>query len=129
MTQAHISLGSSAHHEAKALEQSTGPELTEITIRETFTGNIAGESFVHALQLRRSDGSASQVSMQRFLGTLGGRKGSFVLQGSGIVENGKIKAAWRIVLDSGTEDLVDVQGGFEGEFGKGSKATLDYWFP
>jgi hypothetical protein len=68
--------------------------------------------------------------MQRFRGKLGGRQGTFVLQGSEIVENGKIKATWFVVPGSATGDLSGLrgEGGFEGRFGKGSAGTLDYWF-
>jgi hypothetical protein len=66
------------------------------------------------LQILRDDKSASLVSTQRFHGKLGGHQGTFVLQGSELVENGKITARG--------------EGGFEGDFGKGSDATLDYWF-
>jgi uncharacterized protein DUF3224 len=68
--------------------------------------------------------------MQRFLGKLGGRQGTFVLQGSETVENGKIKATWFVVPESGTGALAGLrgEGGFEGDFGKGSKGTLEYWF-
>ena len=38
--------------------------------------------------------------MQRFRGKLGGREGTFVLQGSEIVENGKITATWFVVPGS-----------------------------
>jgi hypothetical protein len=59
--------------------------------------------------------------MQRFRGELGGREGTFVLQGQEIVENGKIKATWFVVPRSGTGDLSGLhgEGGFEGDFGKG----------
>jgi hypothetical protein len=82
------------------------------------------------LQVRRDHKSASLVSMQRFTGKLGGRQGSFVLQGAETVENDKIKASWFVVPGSGTGDLAGLrgEGGFEGEFGKGSEGTLDYWF-
>jgi hypothetical protein len=102
----------------------------EMRLSETFTGDIDGKSPVRALQLLRDDHSASLVSMQRFRGKLGGRQGTFVLQGSEIVENGKIKATWFVVPGSGTGDLSGLrgEGGFEGDFGKGSDATLDYWF-
>ena len=64
------------------------------------------------------------------VGKLDGRQGTFVLQGQEIVENGKIKATWFVVPGSGTGDLSGLrgEGGFEGDFGKGSDATLDYWF-
>ena len=47
-----------------------------------------------------------------------------------IVENGKIIATWAVVPGSGTRDLCGLrgEGGFEGDFGKGSDAWLDYWF-
>ncbi|HET7831495.1 MAG TPA: DUF3224 domain-containing protein [Gallionella sp.] len=116
--------------EAKPCDQTVSPELLEIRLSETFTGDIDGESSVWALQIRRDDHSASMVSVQRFHGKLGGRQGSFVLQGSEIVENGKIRATWFVVPRSGTGDLVGLrgEGGFEGDFGKGSDGSLDYWY-
>lgn len=116
--------------EATPYDQSGGPALMEIHLNETFSGDIDGESPVRALQVRRDDQSASLVSMQRFHGKLGGRQGSFVLQGQETVEKGKIKATWIVVPGSGTGELSGLrgEGGFEGDFGKGSEGTLDYWF-
>jgi len=116
--------------EAKPYDQSARPALMEIRINERFTGDIDGESMVRALQVKRDDHSSSLVSMQRFRGKLGGRQGTFVLQGSETVENGKIKATWFVVRGSGTGALSGLhgEGGFEGHFGKGSDGTLDYWF-
>ena len=100
----------------------------DIHLTETCSGDIDGESPVRALQLLRDDKSACLVSMQRFRGKLGGRAGRFVLQGSEIVESGKISATW--VVGSGTGDLAGLrgEGGFVGRFGEGSEGTLDYWF-
>ena len=116
--------------EAKQYDQTVGSALTEIRLSETFTGDIDGESTVRALQLQRDDRSASLVSMQRFSGKLGARQGTFVLQGSEIVENGTIEATWFVVPGSGTGDLSGLhgEGGFQGSFGKGSEGWLDYWF-
>ena len=115
--------------EAKPYE-TTSPTLVEIHIREEFSGDIDGESSVRALQVQRDDKSSSMVSMQRFIGRLGGRHGTFVLQGKETVESGKIKATWFVVPGSGTGDLSGLrgEGGFEGDFGKGSDGWLDYWF-
>jgi hypothetical protein len=116
--------------EAKPYDQTANPALMEIHLNETFTGDIEGESPVRALQVLRDDHSASLVSVQRFRGKLAGRQGTFVLQGQETVENGKIKATWFVVPGSGTGDLSGLrgEGGFEGDFGKGSDGTLDYWF-
>jgi hypothetical protein len=125
--QARITVLSS---EAKPYDQSAGPALIEIRLNETFIGDIEGESPVRALEVMRDDRSASLVSLQRFHGKLCGRQGTFVLQGQETVENGKIKATWFVVPGSGTGDLSRLrgEGGFEGDFGKGSDATLEYWF-
>jgi hypothetical protein len=110
--------------------ETTSPTLVEIHISEKFLGDIDGESSVRALQMQRDDKFASMVSMQRFIGKLGGRQGTFVLQGKETVESGKIKALWFVVPGSGTGDLSGLrgEGGFEGDFGKGSDGWLDYWF-
>jgi Protein of unknown function (DUF3224) len=115
---------------AEPIDHGAGPALMELHLSETFTGDIEGESTVSALQIQSGKDHASMVSMQRFLGKLGGRKGTFVLQGSEIVENGRIKATWFVVPGSATGELAGLrgEGGFAGEFGKGSRATLDYWF-
>jgi hypothetical protein len=70
------------------------------------------------------------VSMQWFRGQLSGRNGSFVLQGSEVIDRGKIEAAWFVVPGSGTGELAGLrgEGGFAGDFGQGSTGTLDYWF-
>jgi hypothetical protein len=96
--------------EAQPYDQTASPALMEIRINETFTGDIDGESPVRALQVLRENKSANLVSLQRFRGKLGGRQGTFVLQGSEVVENGKIKATWFVVPGSGTGDLSGLRG-------------------
>lgn len=116
--------------EAKPFDETASPVLVDIRLSETFSGDINGDSTVRALEVRRDDRSTSMVSVQRFHGTLAGRQGTFVLQGSETVEHGKIKAHWFVVPRSGTGELSGLrgEGGFEGEFGKGSDGSLEYWF-
>jgi hypothetical protein len=116
--------------ESKPYDETSGLALTELRLTETFTGDIEGKSPVRALQFLRGDKSASLVSLQRFCGKIGGRQGSFVLQGSEIVEKDKIKATWFVVPQSATSELSGLcgEGGVEGKFGKGSCGWLDYWF-
>lgn len=125
ITGKHAGIRGTGHSSSRSRRSRLNDRITE-----TFTGDIDGESIVQALQVRRDDRSASMVSMQRFRGRLGGRQGTFVLQGSEIIENGKIKATWFVVPRSGTGDLSGLrgEGGFEGDFGKGSDGTLNYWF-
>jgi uncharacterized protein DUF3224 len=117
-------------HESEPFDDTNEPLLAELRLWERFSGQIEGESIVRALQVRNGDGSVSQVSLQRVAGSLGGRKGTFVLQGSGTVQGGDVGATWFVVPGSATDDLAGLRGkgGFEGTFGKGSTATLEYWF-
>ena len=116
--------------QAEPYDQTAVPALVELHLSETFTGDMDGSSPVRALQVQGADKSARLVSLQRFSGKLGGRQGTFVLQGSEIVVGGKIDATWFVVPGSGTDALFGLrgEGGFKGEFGKGSEGTLDYWF-
>ena len=124
---AKISVQSS---KANPYDHAAGPQLLELRLTETFTGDIEAESPVRALQVLRDDKSACLVSLQRVSGKLDGREGTFVLQGSETVENGRIEATWIVVPGSGTGDLAGLrgEGGFEGQFGQGSVGTLEYWF-
>jgi len=118
------------HSEVVPYDQADSPALVEIHLSETFRGDINGVSAVRALQARRDDGTATMIMLQRFEGTLGKLRGKFVLQGSALVENGKIRATWSVIPRSGTDELSGLrgEGGFEGDFGKGSTGTLEYWF-
>ena len=116
--------------ETEPYDQTTGPALVEVRLLETFSGDIEAQSPVRALQVLRDDKSAVLVSLQRVRGRLGGRAGTFVLQGQETVAHGRITATWSVVPGSGTGELAGLrgEGGFAGEFGQGSDATLDYWF-
>jgi hypothetical protein len=116
--------------EAHPYDQTASPALFEVHLSETFSGNIDGVSPVRALQVRRDHRFASLVSLQRFRGKLDGRAGTFVLQGQESVEDGRVTGKWFVVPGSGTDELLGLrgEGGFEGRFGEGSDATLDYWF-
>jgi hypothetical protein len=117
-------------HESEPFDDQSTPALVELRLWERFTGDIEAESTVRALQLRDGSGAVRQVSLQRVTGTLGDREGTFVLQGSGTVQDGAIASTWFVVPGSGTGDLAGLrgEGGFEGKFGQGSTATLDFWF-
>jgi hypothetical protein len=56
------------------------------------------------------EGSAGYVAMERITGTLGGRKGSFTLQHSGLMEKGAQSLTVVVVPDSGTEGLSGLTG-------------------
>jgi|SRR5262245_20503747 len=106
------------------------PKLTRVSANKSYQGDITGEGQVEYLMMYRDDGSATFMGLERVVGAVGGRSGSFVLQHSGIFEGGVAKAALSVVPGSGTEELRDVKG--QGEFAVGHQPpysmTLDYEF-
>ena len=86
------------------------PRLTRAAVTKAFTGDIAGEGHVEYLMMYRSDGSATFVGFERVVGQLAGKAGSFVLQRTGIFENGVAKESYGVVSGSGTGELRGLRG-------------------
>jgi hypothetical protein len=107
-----------------------GPDLVEIHVTETFSGDIEGDGVVRFLQAIRADGSASFVGIERVTGSIAERRGSFLLQDAGTLEGNLVKGDWFVIPGSGTGKLAGLrgEGGFEAELGQHASITLDYWF-
>jgi Protein of unknown function (DUF3224) len=107
-----------------------GPNLVEIHVTETFSGDIEGDGVVRFLQAVRKDGSASFVGIERVTGKVAGRKGSFLLQDAGTLEGNTVNGDWFVVPGSGTSELNGLrgEGGFTAALGERADITLDYWF-
>lgn len=56
------------------------------------------------------EGSAGYVAIEHVSGTLDGRRGSFVLQHSGVMERGMKRLFLEVVPDSGTGELAGLSG-------------------
>ena len=104
------------------------PKLTRASVMKTFTGDIEGEGHVEYLMMYRGDGSATFVGLERFIGRVGGKSGTFVLQRSGVFENGQAKESYSVVAGSGTGELVGLRGEGRSDVGHGLEHpfSLDY---
>jgi hypothetical protein len=60
-----------------------GIKLTHASGNQTFSGDIEADGAVHWLMLYRADKSAHFVGLQRITGSVGGRRGAFVLAAEG----------------------------------------------
>ena len=100
-----------------------GPALFSIHVEEDFSGDIQGSGVAEFLQTGISDAEASFVGLERVVGSIGGRSGSFVFQDQGTLTNG-------VVSGSGTGELIGLrgEGGFRADLGQGADITLAYWF-
>ena len=100
------------------------PKLTRAAVTRAFSGDIAGEGHVEYLMMYRSDGSATFVGLERVVGELAGRAGSFVLQRTGIFENGVAKESYVVIPGSGTGELINLRGEGTSAVGHGAEHPL-----
>ncbi len=104
------------------------PRLTRATVTRTFTGDIEGEGQVEYLMMYRSDGSAAFVGLERVVGRIAGKAGSFVLQRTGLFEGGQAKESYSVISGSGTGELRGLRGEGMSAVGHGNEhpLTLNY---
>ena len=104
------------------------PKLTRASVKKSLTGDLEGEGQVEYLMSYRSDGSAMFVGLERVVGRLDGRTGSFVLQRSGVFEDGQAKESYTVVAGSATDELQGLRGEGTSAVGHGLEHpfTLDY---
>jgi hypothetical protein len=80
----------------------------DVTLRGSEDGLTSGTS--ESLLFYRADGTSSFVTLMRLTGTVGGRSGSFVLQGEGRYDGTTARVETRVVEGSGTGALAGLRG-------------------
>ena len=101
-------------------ERADLPKMTRATVVKTYRGDIEGEGHVDYLMVYRADGSATFVGLERIEGQLAGRTGTFVLQRTGVFENGQAKESYSVVRDSATGELSGLRGDGASALGHGT---------
>ena len=86
------------------------PKLTRASVSQAYVGDLEGEGKVEHLMVYGDNGSASYVTLERVVGRLGSRSGSFVTQGSGTFEGSTAKGTFSVVPGSGTGELAGLRG-------------------
>jgi hypothetical protein len=111
-------------------ELSSGAKLTRASVTQCFSGDIEGVGTVEFLLMYPDSTRAFFAGMQRVVGTLNGRPGSFVLQTNGTYADGKAGADWFVVPGSATGELRGLHGngGFSPASGTKVAVTLNYNF-
>jgi uncharacterized protein DUF3224 len=106
------------------------PKLTRATVKKTFTGDIEGEGQVDYLMMYRSDGSATFIGLERITARVAGKTGSFVLQRTGVFEDGQAKESYSVLPGSATGELRGLRGDGTSSVGHGMEHpfTLSYEF-
>ena len=91
--------------------ESEAPSLGRLLLDKQFFGDLEATSQGQMLAARTAiDDSAGYVALERVAGSLHGRRGTFVLQHSGLMNRGVGQLTITVVPDSGTEALAGLAG-------------------
>lgn len=93
-------------------DSNEGASIGRVLLKKQFSGDLqatsAGEMIgARSLQVK---GSAGYVAIERVVGKLHGKSGSFVLQHSGTMTRGQGELLVSVVPDSGTGELTGISG-------------------
>lgn len=88
-----------------------GITLGRIMLDKQFVGDLVATSHGEMLSARgHVANSAGYVAIERVMGTLGGKPGTFVLQHSGIMDRGGGSLTVTVIPDTATGELVGLRG-------------------
>jgi hypothetical protein len=89
------------------------PALGRMSIDKQFRGDLEGTSQGQMLTAGTGvAGSGAYVAVEKIIGTLNGRSGSFILQHQGTMTRGAPQLTITVVPDSGTDELAGLSGNF-----------------
>jgi hypothetical protein len=92
-------------------ENAGDPTVGRMSIEKQFHGDLEATSKGQMLAVQGDvKGSAGYVAMERVVGTLAGRAGSFALQHTGTMNRGVPTQGVTVVPDSGTGELAGLSG-------------------
>ena len=101
--------------EVKIVPADTGdPQIGMMLLDKTYSGELKATGKGRMLTgMTNIKTSAAYVAIERIEGELKGKQGSFLIQHSGVMTKDKQSLVIRVVPDSGTGDLVGIDGTME----------------
>lgn len=101
------------------------PKLTRADCTQTYSGDIEGESTLTYLMVSLASGATSFLGLERVVGRLGDRSGSFVLRHEGLFQEGVAKMILSVVEGSGTGKLEGLRGSAKFESPHATEYTFE----
>jgi hypothetical protein len=93
------------------VDVSSNPLLGRMRLTKKFSGDLAAEALGQMLSAGTGTrGSACYVAIDHVTGELEGRRGSFLLQHTGVMNRGEPSLSITVVPDSGTDELAGLSG-------------------
>jgi Protein of unknown function (DUF3224) len=98
-----------------------------VTMRKEFSGALTGSSVLSMTSAAVGEAPVGYSAIELVTGTLDGRSGTFVLQHSGVVDDGAPPPAGVVLPGTGTGELAGLRGSMRIEHGEsGPVLVLDY---
>ncbi|NOX75029.1 MAG: DUF3224 domain-containing protein [Gammaproteobacteria bacterium] len=91
-------------------EGDDGSKLSHAKIKQSYSGEIEGTSETQYLMSYQSPTSAVFVGHETVTGKTASKSGSFVIQHNGTFENGVAKSTFQIILGSGRDGFIGIEG-------------------
>jgi hypothetical protein len=88
----------------------SGEKLTHAIITIDYQGDLEGEGTLEYLMYYPGDETAVFNGMEKIVGRLGGRSGSFVIQHNGTFGAEGVKGTFSVIPGSGSGDLRGLRG-------------------
>lgn len=85
-------------------------KLSKARMTFGYSGELQAEGTSDTLMCYADDGTAVYTGLDRMVGELAGRSGSFVLLSRGAYADGTARTAWQVVDGSGTGELAGLRG-------------------
>jgi hypothetical protein len=113
--------------DVKITSVTTDPILGRMSLAKVLHGDLEGTSAGEMLTAGTSvKDSGAYVAVERIMGTLQGRRGTFILQHSGTMTRGAQQLTITVVPDSGTEQLAGIAGSMKIVIDKDGKHFYDF---
>ena len=111
-------------------DPNSDPALGRMILDKQFHGDLDATSQGQMLTAGSAQVSGVYVAIEKVTGTLHGRKGTFVLHHTGVVERRGPQLTIAVAPDSGTGDLAGISGKMEIAMADGKHSyTFDYLLP
>ncbi|MBE0538945.1 MAG: DUF3224 domain-containing protein [Ignavibacterium sp.] len=109
-------------------------KITKATVEYSMSGQINGKALVEYLMFYKyfdandqHKSSAIYIGLIRFIGSVQGKEGSFVIEDRGTFENGAASSTLQIIAGSGMGELEGIKGtGRYSATQDGAQIELDY---
>lgn len=108
-------------------EQSADPKLGRMSIEKQYHGELEASAKGEMLTAQSEvKDSGVYVAVERVTGTLNGKRGSFAMHHTGVMNRGKPELKITVVPDSGTDDLQGLTGIMNIRIEGGGKHFYDF---